>query len=241
MRKLPNMRVLLKQGERVVRSNSPVILAGLACGGVVGTAYLAHQAGYRSGREELHFDPWKERIKVWRRYIPPVVVGAVTIGCIVTGNRVGTRRTAAMAAAYSVSERAFSEYREKVEEKFGKTKETAVRDEIAQDTATKASTGGNVILLGAGTVICYEYFTGRHFLCDMETLKRAQNDLNYRLLQTGYAALSDFHFLIGQPTTPGSEDMGWTSDRQLDLEFSSCLWDESRPALEFRYNYLKPL
>lgn len=245
MRKLPNLRTLLKQGERIARSNSPVILAGMACAGVLATAYLARQAGINhawdraSGPPVERKEDWK---RCWKFYIPPVVTGAVTIGCIITSTRVGVRRTAAMAAAYSVSERAFTEYREKVEEKLGTNKERAIRDEIAQDNVTKTAPGPSVILLGGGQTIFYEYFTGRYFLSDMETLRRAENEINARVLRCDYATLAEFHTLIGQPPTQGAMDMGWDKEKLMDLDISACLThDDSKAAIEFRYNYLKAL
>jgi hypothetical protein len=148
-----------------------------------------------------------------------------------------------MAAAYSVSERAFTEYREKVEEKFGKNKEQAVRDEVAQDNVTKTAPGPSIVLLGGGTTIFYEYFTGRYFLSDMEAIRRAENEINARVLRCDYATLAEFHTLIGQPPTQGAMDMGWDKEGGLlDVEISACLThDDSKAAIEFRYSYLKAL
>ena len=240
-----NVRVLLKQGERIVRSNTPVILTGLGVSGVVTTAYLAARAGQKHELRLMGFDrdDRKECAKaVWRFYIPAVVTGAVTVGCVIAATHVGLRRTAAMAAAYSVSEKAFQEYRDKVEEKFGKNKEQAVRDEIAQDNVAKTAPGPSVVLLGGGSTIFYEYFTGRYFLSDMESIRRAENEINRRVLTCDYATLAEFHTLIGQPPTQGAMDMGWTKPKLLDIEISACLtYDDSKAAIEFRYNYLDPL
>ena len=245
-----NVRVLLKQGERMIRSNSPVILTGLGVSGVVTTAYLSYRTGYKLGETNQHFSgsehrdlSFRDKVRyTWRSYIPPVAAGAATITCVIAATHVGLRRTAAMAAAYSVSEKAFTEYRDKVEEKYGKNKETAIRDEIAQDNITKTAPGPSVVLLGGGTTIFYEYFTGRYFLSDMETLRRAENEINRRVLTCDYATLAEFHTLIGQPPTQGAMDMGWTKPKLLDIEISACLtYDDSKAAIEFRYNYLDPL
>jgi hypothetical protein len=223
-----------------------VILTGLGVSGVVTTAYLAARAGYTHGRREApydgHMDPIKDRIKLhWRCYIPTVVTGVVTIGCVVAATHVGLRRTAAMAAAYSVSEKAFTEYRDKVEEKYGKNKETAIRDEIAQDKVTANPPGPGIVYVGGGNVLCYEFYTGRYFLSDMETLKQAQNEVNDRILRCEYATLAEFHTLIGQPATQGAQDVGWDREKLLVLEFTSVLVNDNKPALSFGYNYLKAL
>jgi len=223
----------------------------MACGGVVGTAYLGWRAGHQVANTcILYPEETSRRDRIvsdvkhhWKQHIPVVVTSVVTIGCIIMGTRVGVRRTAAMAAAYSVSERAFTEYREKVEEKFGKNKEQAVRDEVAQDNVTKTAPGPSIVLLGGGTTIFYEYFTGRYFLSDMETLRRAENEINARVLRCEYATLAEFHTLIGQPPTQGAMDMGWDKEGGLlDLETTPCFTnDASKAAIEFRYSYLKAL
>lgn len=250
MRKLPNVRVLLKQGELITRKNSPVILAGMACGGVVGTAYLAWKAGHQIAIDEQQRPPAtkfllrsKERtVRYWREYLPPVITGAVTIGCIITSTRVGVRRTAAMAAAYSVSERAFTEYREKMEEKLGTNKERAARDEIAQDKVTANPIGREIVLMGLGPVPCYEIHGNRYFYADMETLNRARNEINDRILRCDYATLAEFHELVGIPTNRDAGIFGWTKEGGLlTLEITTTLTEESRPCIAFSYNYLRAL
>jgi len=249
-----NLEKLPSQVEHFIRHNSTAILAGIGATGVVTTGYLSWKVGYRVGFDEGINDessliseaPFKVRFKRgfdlhWKHHIPPVLVGGVAIGCIIAGTRVGNRRTAAMAAAYSISERAFTEYKDKVVEKLGERKDQSVRDDIAQDKVTKAAISRDTVLYGSGTVLCYELHTGRPFLSDMETLKKAQNEVNARLLKHDYAYLSDFYQLIGLGHTSSADNFGWMSDRQMELEFSTTLADESRPCLAFEYNYLKML
>lgn len=240
-----NLRSLLKQGERIARAHSPEILAGTACAGVVATGYLASQAGRQHELRLMGFDrdDRRESIKaVWKFYIPVVITGAVTIGCVVMGTRIGMRRTAAMAAAYSISERAFTEYKEKVAEKLGENKERAIRDEIAQDKVSQNPVGPSVVLLGSGTTLFYEYFTGRYFVSDMATIKRAENEINSRCLRCEYATLAEFHTLIGQPPTQGAMDMGWDSDKLMEVNIHATLTeDQDKAAIVIQYNYLKAL
>ena len=241
-----DLKHLTKQVERFVRSNSPEILAGLGISGVAGTAYLAHQVGYKVGRyAELGWDeqPFKEKaLFVWKEYIPAVAMGFTTIACVVGGTRISSRRTAAMAAAYSISEHAFTEYKDKVKEKLGERKEQTIRDEVASAKIQGNPIGKDIILLGAGNVMCCELQTMRYFLCDMETLKKAENEINDRVLRCDYATLAEFFTLIGQVPSPYSQEFGWDHEGGLlNLHISAVLMDESRPCLGFDYNYLKPL
>lgn len=248
-----DLKNLAKKSEHILRSNSPGILTGLGVGGVVSTGYLAYRTGFQAGSEfekdnivrmgDSHYAiSRKEFLKLhWKRYIPPVISGTLTIACIVGATRIGNRRTAALAAAYSLSERALVEYKDEVIKQIGVRKEQKVRDDIAQDKVTKAALPGNTLVLGSGPVMCFELHTGRPFMSDMETLKKAQNEINARLLRHDYASLQNFYEEVGLGRTSSGSDFGWTSDRQMELEFSTTMANEATPCIAFEYNYLKAL
>lgn len=65
----------------------------------------------------------------------------------------------------------------------------------------------------------------------MEELKAAQNKINYRLNNDGYASLTDFYNEIGLSRTKFSDEIGWSSMSQLELEFTTALTDDQRPCL----------
>jgi len=243
-----HVRELVSHTEKILRENSPVILTGLGVSGVITTGYLSARAAFDSAAELITISYMqgasqappltkKQQIKlVWKKFIPAAVSGTVTIGCIVGATRIGSRRNAALTAAYSISERAFSEYREKVSEKFGKGKEQQVRDEIAQDHVT--ATGPSVIAT-EGKVWCCEMHTKRYFESDMETLRRAQNEVNSKMLRHVYATLDDFYYLVGLEFTSNSSLFGWDSDKLMELHFSTALMRDKIPCITFEYNYLK--
>lgn len=239
-----NLHRLLKHTERIMVDNSPGILTGIGVAGTVATAVLTAQATTRAmdvirefeadfpddPREEL-----RERIVLtWRFYIPPVTTGLLTVASIVGANRIGTRRAAALAAAYSLSERAFSDYRERVVETVGAKKEQAVQDAIARDHVRENPPSG-IIVGDSSKVLCYEAYTGRYFYSTMETLRKAENDINYQLLHEGYASLTDFFEKIGLRRTDLSEEVGWRDNQMLELRFSAVLTEDDRPCISFTY------
>ena len=224
--------------------NSPVILTAVAVTGTLTTAYLTGRATIKAVNvlrfEEplsVPFTP-KERIKhCWKFYIPAVTTAGLTIAAIVCANRIGTRRAAALAAAYTISEKAFEEYRSKIVEKLGAKKEQAFRDEIAQDRVTRNPVGAReVIIATGGQVLCYETFTGRYFYSDIETLRKAQNDLNQEILRNLYGSLSDFYDLVGLPHTAVSGEIGWNADNLLELQFSAVLAEDGRPCISVEFS-----
>lgn len=246
--------------EKQVADNSPAILTAWGVTGTLATAYLTGKASFKAAeliRQDMIFrdNDWKFKSEmgvpyemayplapadaarlVWKLYIPAACTGVVTIACIVAANRIGNRRAAAMAVAYSVSEKAFTEYKEKVVEQIGKNKEKKVRDEIAQDRVTANPPSQEVIVTGGDLdVLCYEMYTGRYFKSNMEELKAAQNAINHQIINHNYASLSDFYDRIGLNRTQVSEEMGWNLDKALELTFSTVMAENNQPALAFSY------
>ena len=136
-----------------------------------------------------------------------------------------------MAAAYSMSEKAFEEYREKIVEKIGESKEQEARDEIAQERVERNPLGSQVIVMNDREVLCFDQYTGRYFNSDMETLKQAQNKINHRMIRENYASLNDFYDCIGLDWVPTGDDLGWNSDQMLELSFTTVLSDDQRPCI----------
>lgn len=240
---------LLKQSERLLKTNSPVILTGLGVGGVITTAYLVGKAtfkaakviSYEEGMMTVAAPPidYREKVgMVWKLYIPAAISGALTITCVIGGAKVGLKRTAAAYSLLSISEHAFDEYKGKVVEQLGAKKEEALRASIAQDGVQKNPPP--VIVSGDGTVLCCEQHTGRYFKSDMETLRRAENTVNSKLVRENEATLDDFYYLVGLPQTTYSSMSGWVAGKIMELRFSSVL-HEGTPCLAFEYNYVNAL
>ena len=234
-----------KKLGRKISDNSPVILTSMAVGGVVSTAYFTATATAKSVHRlyaEGAYDEevWEEqtfldRAKiVWPNYIPPVVIGATTIGCVISGHGVHTRRQAALMGLYSVTDAAFSEYRDKVVEVIGEKEEQKVRDDIAQD---QVQTHGpsEVIMVGSGDHLCYDSFTARYFQSSVEDIRRAENKINAQIINDGYASQNDFYREIGLSPTAFGDEIGWRVEHMLELNFTSTLTDTGKPALSVNY------
>lgn len=241
---------VLRHGQKLATDNSPAILTAIGVVGVVTTAILSGKATLKATDiidEEEHerelrevtfpLEP-REKVKlVWHVYIPPVGSAVATITCIICANRIGTSRAVAMAAAYSLSEKAFEEYRTKITERFSDKREQAVRDEIAQDRINRnPASDAAVIITTAEGVLCYDSLSGRYFKCTMEALRRAENDINFQIIHDSFASLTDFYELVGLTKTAHSEEVGWNVDRMLALEISTCLSEDGRPCLSVEYH-----
>ena len=245
-----------KRVEKLAIDNSPALLTALAVTGTVFTAVLTNKAAFRAARiievEQTILDSivtpatnyghvthqltLREKADLtWKLYVPPAATGAATIACIIGAHQVGSRRTAALAAAYSLSEKAYAEYKAKIVEKLGEKKEQGLRDEISQDRVNRNPVEEREVIILSGDQLCYDSYSGRYFQSNMEAVKKAQNDLNYRIISDNYASLTDFYNLLGLESTSVSDEVGWNVDKLLEISFTSTLATDGRPAICLDY------
>jgi len=234
----------------VISKNSPTILTGLAVGGLFTTAIFAVQATPKAveiikadSRINHDGDPYgytkKEAIKSsWKCYIPAACMGLATTACIIGSNSINQRRNAALATVYGLTEAAFREYKEKVVETIGKSKELKVRDEISGDRIKSNPPGENeIIFTGKGEVLCYDSLSGRYFKSDIEKIRRSINEINRNFLSDMWVSLNDVYYELGLAGTKLGDQLGWDLDQGLvELSFSSQLTEENEPCLVINYD-----
>lgn len=222
-----------------ISRNSPAILTGLGCAGVLTTAILTGRATLRASEilkmetpdEQL---PATEIVKLtWKVFIPPVLVGASSIACIVGANTINTHRNAALAALYSLSETAFREYKEKVVEEIGRNKELKVRDSIAQDRVTTNPVGDRTIIFtGNGEVLCYDALCDRYFKSSAEKIRQEVLKLNEDLRNDMWLDLNDLYYAIGLPSTKLGNQVGFDIDKgYIQVDYTGTLTPEGQPCL----------
>jgi hypothetical protein len=247
-----NLQRAIRQVGKFTQDNSPLILTAVGAVGVVTTAYLSGQAGFKAAlvlieedhkatQENPDAPPFttKQVFNVtWKCYIPPAIAAVGTVAAIVTANKIGVRRAAAMTTALALSERALDEFGAKVVEKVGEKKATQIRDEIVQDRIDNDPLGDRQpIRTGEGQTLCYEFYAGRYFYSDVEAIRKAENQINWRF-NNGHetASLSDFYELLGLEKTDVSEDVGWRADTSpLDINIVGHVSDKGEPCLGVIY------
>lgn len=238
----------MRSAYRAAQRHSPEILTGIGIAGMITTAVLAVQATPKALclidekkadiPESDPFPPIEAVKAAWKVYVPSVLTCILSTVCIIGANSVNQRRSAAIAAAYSLSESALKEYREKVVETIGERKEQAIRDDIARERIIENPVQ-NVVVSDRGSTLCYDSLSGRYFKCDIEKLKRVTNELNRRMRDEMYISLNDFYCEIDNPDLPPTKlgDMlGWNIDKgYIDLNFSSQLTADGTPCLVLDY------
>lgn len=243
-----NIAQTFKRVEKLVGDNSPLILTAVGVAGVVGTAVLTGQAVLKAdrvlryvrengegGAEVYDQMPLKTKAKlVWTYYIPPALSCSITVGAIIFANRIGTRRAAALAAAYAVSEKAYEQYREKVVETIGELKEKKIQTAVAQQQV-KDNPPPTTLVVAQDKQLCSESYTGRYFMSSYEDIRRAENDLRERVYTYDYASLGDLYDSLGLKRTSECEEVGWNADMQPKIDIAAVVAEDGRPCLVMSY------
>lgn len=238
---------LFKRAGKAAAENSPAILTALAVTGTIGTAVLAAVGGMKAAktleevttdcRVEANREPtFNEKFKAtWKHYVPAAASAALTVAAIVSVNRIGERKVAAMATAYKVTETYLKEYRDKTVEKVGKNKEEVIREEVAQaHVDANPPESSQVIYTGKGTTMVYDLWNKRYFDHDIELIRQAVNTFNQKVIHENFASLNDFWDILDVEQTYGSEVVGWNTDSLMEVDYKYVTRNGS-PILELGF------
>lgn len=235
-----------KSVQNAISQHSPEILTGIGIAGMITTTVLAVKTTpkaveliERDSRRAHDGDPHAytktEAIKsCWKCYIPAAISGTVSIACLVGANSVNARRNAALATAYKLSETALADYRDKVVETIGEKKEKDVRDKVNKKRIDEKPVQSNEIFkTGRGDTLCYDYLRDKYFETNIDLIKRAENELNKRMIHdiVGFASLNDFYVEIGLEPIGLGDDLGWNTDHLIDIHLGAMKTPEDRPCI----------
>lgn len=225
------------------KKHSPEILIGIGIVGMISSTVLAVKATPKAIKliEEKKGEKETEKLSpietfktAWVCYVPSAVTCAISVACLISANSLHFKRNAALATAYTFSERAFREYRDKVVEVVGEKKEQDVKDAVAKSEITKNPVSTReIVITEHGNTLCYDVLSGRYFKSDIEKLRKAENELNQRMLGESYVSLNDFYYEIGLKEIKIGDQLGWDINEEgfISLEFSSQLAEDGTPCL----------
>ena len=190
--------------------HSPEILTGLGVTGMFASVIFSIQATPKAMKsiEEKKKELKKEKLSVgetieacWKHYVPTAITLATSTACVLGANSVNTRRNAALAAAYSLSETALTEYQDKVKEVLGENKENDIRADIARDkvNADPPSANAQLVIKGKGNTLFLEPISGRYFYSEPEIVRQAGLELGHMMLNETYISVNDVFSMLGLP------------------------------------------
>lgn len=229
--------------RRALKKHSPEILTGIGIVGMIATTVAAVRAtpkaleliDEREVQEKKRLNAKEVVQTTWKCYIPAAVTGVASTACLIGASSVNLRRNAALATAYTISEAALREYKEKAVEVVGEKKEQAIRDAVAKDQLMKHPLGEReVIITGNGDVLCFDPLSGRYFKSDRDRLNKAANELNRRMRDEIRISLNEFYEEVGLSPAEVGEHLGWDIDAgrgYIELDFSTQLAEDGTPCL----------
>ena len=249
-------KIMLRRVGSSVIKNLPTILTWTGAGGVIITTVTAikattkanlivdelrheHSEKFEAGEVSTEQPATIEIVKaVGPTYIPTIIVGGMTIACIIGAAKVSARRNAVLSGLYAASEFALKEYRNKVIERVGEKEERAVREEIAHDklVANPITHNNQVILTGKGNHLCYDSLSGRYFRSDIETIRKLQNDINREIISQMWYSLNRVYSELMLDRIELGDDIGFDVDHMLDFYFTTDISNEGEPCLVLNYD-----
>lgn len=244
-----NVTKFCKEITASMKKHSPEILTGVGIAGMITTTVLAVKATPKALKliDEVKHEEHKDELTpietvkaAWKPYVPAVITGAASVTCLIGASSVNAKRNAALMSAYQLSTATLNTYREKVIETIGEKKEKVIQDNLAKEQVDKNPLSQNtVIMTQKGTTLFYDPPSGRYFNSDIDKIKRAINELNYRM--TGgmemYVSLNDFYDAIDIPRIDLGNVMGWSVGKggMIDIRFGAILAEDETPCIVLEY------
>ena len=207
------------KGGNSLYPKSPIALTILGAVGVIGTAVTAVRATPKALKiieEEFEDVPptKKEAVQAtWKCYVPAAIIGAATIGCIIGSTGISYKSQASLISAYTLLERSFKEYKDKVKELFGEDGEREVKASIVRDHFIE---GDKIPTPMGEKLIFYIDHCDDFFERTMLEVKDAEYELNRKFVKEGIVTLNDLFRLLDLPETDVGELIGWTIDGAYD-------------------------
>ncbi len=225
-----------------VSEKSPEILVGIGLAGMLTSTILAAKAtptalDILEQHEDEDLTKFDKVKLTWKCYVPAAISYCTSTACIIASMNVNLRRNAVLAGAYKVSEAALLEYRNKVVDVLGEEKEKEIRASIAKDRIDRDIHADNsIVMIGKDDNLCYDVLSGRYFNSSIDKIKKAMNDMNYRLLNDNILSLNEFYNEIGLRSTDIGYEKGWNiSDGMIDISFSSIISENDQPCIAMHF------
>lgn len=244
--KMVKVTKMLGIAKEFASKNSPSILTGIGVFGFCATVYLAVKATKRScdilqdctdeegNPEEL--TKTEVVTKCWKEYIPVAGMGVASIGCIVGAHVISLKRQAALMGLYSMTETALKKYEAAVKEEFGEEKKTELDKKLAEREASNHHIPSNILMTDDGDdVLCFDPYSGRYFKSNANKINRAINEFTAQVLGDFCASVNDFYYHLGLDGIEAGDEVGWSTEEPLQVEFDSSLTSDAKPLLVMRF------
>lgn len=169
-------------------------------------------------------------VKLAKNYAPAIVLGSLSVASILTGHNMLRKRYIATAAAYTLVDKSFKDYRGRVIERFGKELDEELRynikakevEEIEVDEKGKEKVVKKIVKeADPNTISDYSFFFCEGCLgwskdpeFNLMYLRRQQAWANDLLKSRGHLFLNEVLDELGMPRTKAGNVVGWIYDEK---------------------------
>ena len=214
--------------KNFLKKRKPDILTFVGLGGMVAFGLMMYKA-YPVVQKELENEaegkeePLTKKETAWvyvRTMWPTILVGVGSSVCVVMGNREHNKRSAALAAAYYISESTLKTYQDKVIEEIGEKKEHAIREKAAiqrqQDNPPREDIIASPNDRWSYDKIFYDTFTDKYFRINPEKLERARAEFNLMMAKSynNTGSIKDLYDLFEIPISYDWDNWEWEKDTE---------------------------
>ena len=179
----------------------------------------------KDAQKDLFIVYSKTAFELAKIYAPSVILGVASIACILQGHHILKGRNAALAAAYTLVDKGYREYRIRVVERFGEEIDNELRYGVESEIVTVKeidADGKNKKVKKTVDVIkeessiyarCFDEFCPSWTtdpLKNKATLESYQHWFNDVLFTNGFIFLNDVYDAFGFPRIPAGQVIGWS-------------------------------
>ena len=164
--------------------------------------------------------------KVVKLYAPAVILGGVSIACMVQSHNILRKRNLALAAAFTTVTQSFSKYRKAVVDKYGERTDYELKHGIRTEkvSVTETDENGKTKTKKETIDIVDGYSDYARFYDDgcigwtkdaeynLMFLKSQQQYANDKLIANGFLFLNDVYKELGIPPSKEGQIVGWIYD-----------------------------
>jgi hypothetical protein len=237
---LLNFKRVVNVGHRFLAHHSPLILTGLGVSGVVTTAVLAVKATPKAlqilEEEKEHLDQIEKEQNAWMckfevvklvgpEYVPAIGMGLATCACIIGAHNIHTRRNAALASLYALSEKTLIAFQEKVVEDYSEGKLQKLKDGVVQKKIEQnPPSTDKVVLTGKGDHLFHDSHSGRYFRSSVDAVKIAFLKLSTLFTSDNFVTLNELYYELGLDPVKMGDMVGWHAEGgNIEPSFTTAL------------------
>ena len=184
----------------------PDILTGMGMAGVAVTGYLGVEAGKKGATDTI-----AQGNDDWKNYIPPVISGVMSAGCIFGAHKAHLHKEAALAAVAALWSGKYRDLDRKARELLGEERYHELKQLVGMDEMKKA---GRELppweSAEEGKTTYYEPYSGQYFQATAQEMLYAQLHVNKVFQEYGGVTLNDYlNILPGCHRVDIGKDIGW--------------------------------